>query len=629
MTNRNALEQWGYNVIAQYQARLASMLGFDLPYDVKVKVLSDDKFAEAFSSKSFGDPNGAAAFWDYDSKTIVVSATRMTKGDTGAMVHELTHAFQGDVKSRDNIEGLADYVRWKLNLTYPGWTLSPAAARFADMTTAQIRNTIARQSTVDGEDPVNASEGDTGDGNKTPDSRIDHIAKQIWKGFEGSETSGFTFDLADLTYTMKTIYANIVQNGGTEEQALAQVRHLALSRGGTLYDPNHPAVSADVTKAPKGSGNGDGTGSDTLTIDDIIGSGGGGADQNSKKDYLGMVTGSMPITQEIRQLAKKASDEQWTEAEFRFELSKTQTYQDDSSIGYKAALQNYGIDMTGNLKSLVSEAVSSGYTESEFLYFLRQTPEYRQRFKGIYDKQGDMRMSESEYINYEFNLQNLGKQYGYKVTSQDIGQSLRKGIMPEQFEDRLSALQRIRDYEPAMKAFQQTLRARGLMPPNSRDWTKQEQYDFVTGQSNPEFYKAWEEASAATAAATAGIDVVYKGKAEGYTDIKRGAILKVIKSMPGYQTEEQLAEGFDKLGEDLLTVLPLSEARTYGLTKRDLIAATFGGKNAAKARQKVKRVVQTHEAFQEDRANAGFGMTGEGRLGTPTPTAYSNQQSEY
>ena len=547
----NAVETWASGIVAKYQDRIANMLGFDLPYDVKIKALSHEDYLTK-------DPGGHLGFWDYDSKTIYIDRENAKRNDPGFIVHELTHAFQGQSTSTGKrVEGLADWVRYKLGLTYPGWTPSERVMKYDNKTPAQIRRIAARQSSIDGtESPAQ----------RTGDNVFDEVAGDIIAEYgdnKGDIRLEPNIGKNDVAAALKSLYKDMIAAGLERETALKYINSAEVSRSGnTIFTSkqfegqNFLVALADVKKGDGKGGGGD----DETTLSDFgLGEGGITTEPATRRDYLGRLTGSIPITGEIRRLAEQAVEEQWTTTEWDYEVSKTNTYFRDQSIGYNAILQQFG--MSGdNLNNLMRDAVESGYTEGEFMYYLRQTDEYRQRFRGIFRKDGTLRMSEGEYLAFESGVQQLGKEYGYKVDSQDIGESLRKGISLEGFEDRLSALQRTREYAPAMRQFQQTLKARGLLPPGAREWTKQEQYEFVTGQSNPQFYRVWEEASARTAAFQAGINVRDKGeksKSE-YTEIRRGAILRIIKGMAGYQTEEELAAGFDELGTNLLEVLPLS-----------------------------------------------------------------------
>jgi hypothetical protein len=115
--------------------------------------------------------------------------------------------------------------------------------------------------------------------------------------------------------------------------------------------------------------------------------------------------------------------------------------------------------------------------------------------------------------------------------------------------------------------------------------------------SNKEWTNLWQDAAARASAVEAGIRIV-KGS-DLYSAISRQQILEIADK--GYSAGS-LAEGFQAVADQLVNTLPLSEARRFGLDKQDILQATFGGPRAAQARQKIRRVMETNEAFSEDRA---------------------------
>lgn len=295
-------------------------------------------------------------------------------------------------------------------------------------------------------------------------------------------------------------------------------------------------------------------------------------------------------------LINRAVAGHYTADEFLYFLKQTPEYQQRAGIQYKAFLSQYGLS-GDNLSNLVAEAVQKNYNDTEFLYFLRQTPEYRKRFAGIFDPQtGQLRMSEEAYLGLEQSLKQLGKEYGATITSHDIAVSINKGITPDLYEERLQALRRLHEYQPAMNAFRQTLAARGLVDAN-KEFTRKELEDWVTGKANPKWYQVWQETQGRTAAFVAGLTV--GGDKDNFSSIARSDILRVLKTLPGEQTEGELQQYFQRIGQQFADVLPLDEAKMFGVTKQTIERANVGGKGAIQAQRKIERAQGTAQAFNE------------------------------
>lgn len=610
-----ALQDWAERTADRYAAQISRLLGVPVT-DFNIRVVSPEDMPDGYE----GNPGATVG------TTIYLNRSQMDTGNEGLIIHEVTHAMAKASGFDDKaVELLPDWVRWKLGgLTETGggeWTPSAEVRAFDRRHGDNIRRWVSRLTDGDEGGRV-AEEPAAREGVFT--AGITALARSMLDGarvhprWRESELTA-----RNVALTLQSIYNARIQAGLTPEQAMDYVEGAKLTNSldGLRFSDGSRTRLLDSSSADADR-DGEISEQELLDLAGIdLGGGGIGETAPSRADYVNTImSAGVPMSPDLRSLVKEALRGEWSLARFENALMRSEDYFQDQSISYEALLAEWGIEMTGNLQNLLRDAVESGYSETEFTYFLRQTEEYRKRFRGIFKKNGDIRMSEAEYLNFEYNLETLGKQYGYKIETGDVGRALRKGITLEGYEDRLSALQRMREYEPSMKNFQAVLKARGLLPKGARDWTKQEQFDFITGQSNPQFYRVWEEASAATAAHLAGIDVLYGKEAKkepggvGYTDIRRGLLLQIIKSMPGYQTEAELAQGMEELGYNLLKVLPLSEARSFGLTKQDIVRATFGGKNAARAEQKLERVVRTHEAFQEDRASTALREDQEGRV---------------
>lgn len=402
-------------------------------------------------------------------------------------------------------------------------------------------------------------------------------------------------------------YKKALVSGATPQEAFQQVK--ATDFG---WDKKTGEVTASQNGQPV-TNDGD---SSTWTFDPK--DAGGTETETKVSDYLANLPSGIPLNHELRALAKKAADQQWSMAEWKLAYQGSDAYFERNAVSYRGVLQNYGIPLTPNTRQLINEAIRNGYSGDEFLYFLRQTKEYHQEFPGIFDRNGELRMSEQEYISLQNTLETLGKQYGYQVKPEDVAQTLRKGITAEDFEDRLRGLQRVNEYGPAMKEFRDTLAARGIIP-KGKELTRREMYDFVTERAPQSWYKIWEEASARSAAVTAGLDVK-RHAGNQYLDISRQQILNLIHRIPGQQSEGDLVDTLSQVADDFLAYLPESKIRGYGLSRRDILAARTGGHGAAEARAKIERLRKEIEAGYKPEATGTIYGTEAGPQSMPGPS---------
>lgn len=338
--------------------------------------------------------------------------------------------------------------------------------------------------------------------------------------------------------------------------------------------------------------------------------GGGGGSKTTVDDYLNSVPAGVPITAELKNLAAEAKKEQWATWEWEQALQDTHTYEERQSIIYKAQLQSWGMDMSGNINALMQTAIDRSYSMEEFAYWMRQTPEYRQRFKGIFSH-GELTMTEDEYIAAEREYQLLGKQYGYRVTPNVVAFNIKKGVDSADFEERLQAVDRLSEYRPALQEFNEAAKRAGLI---NKNLSEEELYRFVRGEAPASWSKLWEEVTVRTAARAAGIQVG-KGKDGPVGQISNRVVKGILKRAPDEISQEELDAGFEEIADNMLNTMPLSKIYGLGLSEGELAQAAFGGPRAATARQKIKRILETDKAFSEEqRASIGVGLGESGGL---------------
>ena len=79
-----------------------------------------------------------------------------------------------------------------------------------------------------------------------------------------------------------------------------------------------------------------------------------------------------------------------------------------------------------------------------------------------------------------------------------------------------------------------------------------------------------------------------------------------------------MASGFLQVEQQLREALPLTEAKLYGLKKRDVVKAVFGGRGSSRSRERLDRAIATHKAFDEEqRATQSTSVDADGNVVTP------------
>jgi hypothetical protein len=477
---------WAEGIAQQYAAKISRMLGIPAA-EVTFKVGSTEGGRPAETSGT----------------TITLNRKWFTEhpDDSGAIVHEMAHAFQqipaGTVPSK-RVEAFADAIRIKLGLTYEGWEPSEQAARLAALDDKRFR-TLA--SNVSGVEAALSPEGG--------------------KGGDG------TVNIVDPET------GNVVRVGKSEVAGI-------LGTGTTI--PPLP----------------DAPGKDGLTDEEkkakIV------AERNARAYFLGQI-GSL------------------------------------------------GIGLNGNLNQLVDQAINRGYDAEAFMYYLRQTPEYANAFPGIFNKDGSMKMSESQYLSNVSQYQSIAAQAGLNLGQKQTAWLFQNDVSPAEYAVKAPAVARIKRDPQLFAAFGREVAQAGLAKPGETD--RQGLLRFAAGMGNRAWYDLWQDTVTRNAAVNAGIAI----KTHGQTYARLGQALLEKISSKGL-SEEQMTAGFQDLGEHLLTTLPEAKLQGYGLTREKLATAEFGGPNAAQIRQTVKRVAEQEQAFYEPRAGNALQTSERGGIQT-------------
>ena len=301
-----------------------------------------------------------------------------------------------------------------------------------------------------------------------------------------------------------------------------------------------------------------------------------------------------------------------------------QENKDQQTANFNSYLVSYGIPTTPEMQNLVQQAIKNEWNEAMFLEELRGSQEYRDRFPGIFDKDGTLKMTEGEYINAEKQYGAYASQFGINMGQKRMAYLFRNDVTPEEFADRGEAFSRLNRNKDLYGAFKRELVQAGVAKPGDVN-TNKELFKFVMGEGNKAWYDLWQDAVTRNAAVTAGI-TFGKNQAK-YTALRQGVIEK-ISSMG--LSEAEMAQKFLEVEGILSDVLPTTEAGLYGVNKKDAVKAAFGGKGSSKARDQIERAVTTADAFSDSRAAAAVYSDDQGNTVTQGVTDRRRRsQSDY
>jgi hypothetical protein len=272
----------------------------------------------------------------------------------------------------------------------------------------------------------------------------------------------------------------------------------------------------------------------------------------------------------------------------------------------KALLQQLGIPITGNINQLLQEAARKGYSQSTFLFYLRQTPEYLRAFAGIFDEDGNLKMSEFQYLAQKQQYADIAGLFGLRFSDRFAGILFENDVSVAEFRQRAGAERVLRDNRVTFQQFERVLRQRGLL---KGQLTKKDLRDFVYGTADPAWYKVWRETQVRATAVQAGLNFGQGPKGKDLR-LPRGALKALLQAnLAG----GDLAKAVEAIADNFLNTLPLAQIYDEGLSKKDIVTAIVGGKGSALLRQKLERLLATHEAFEtEERAQSQLFATGTG-----------------
>lgn len=294
------------------------------------------------------------------------------------------------------------------------------------------------------------------------------------------------------------------------------------------------------------------------------------------------------ITDEVRDLARKAAREGWDASQFLNRLRGTTAWRQEirqRSLRYTEMATRLGLGTSDNLAKLALKAAREGWDSSQFMQMLRRTEDYQERFKGI--KPG---MTEAEYTGRLESMKEIAAGFGFRY-ERDMYQSLiRKGMTPTLFRTRMQALSYVTENRAQFKALENTLKARGAMRPNDTLTLKQAA-QIVLGKAPGAWQEVWAEARLRAVAAQAGMGVG--------AGISRQRLLHLQERIEGgFLTEGDVGKGLTSVARQLRQLIPLERLTKFGITKGELFELEFGTNQRRKLEleAKVGRIINTYQA---------------------------------
>lgn len=264
-----------------------------------------------------------------------------------------------------------------------------------------------------------------------------------------------------------------------------------------------------------------------------------------------------------------------------------------------------------DFQRIIDKAVRGTWSEAQFEAVIYGSRPFKQRFPGIFAPDGSLKMTPAEYKDLEMAYQSTFKQHGLsselRGNSKVLGELFGGNVSLQELEDRLTAVQRIKEFAPALEAFKKQVKENFGQTLKDKDI-----FDFVMGRGPSQFYALWEQANIREQAKYAGVQ------------LSNQQIKKIQKSQSGFQGGEEYEARLSQLAQQVKSVVPLSEAAKFGITKRDLIELEFPGSTTTKKRRddigrKVEALLKAHQA------RTGGAGRARGQVGTQVRGTLSGQ----
>lgn len=259
-----------------------------------------------------------------------------------------------------------------------------------------------------------------------------------------------------------------------------------------------------------------------------------------------------------------------------------------------AEIQNIAVGWGLNYTSQqVQQMIKSmnGATDVRAMYnAIEQTPQFHEAFPGIFNSNGTLKMSPTQYITTKKSYEAYATKNGVMMDPKRLTWLFQNNVSPTEFAQRSQAVQTLRDNQQYFNAFNQQLKQQGMQP-----LTEADKFKMIMGEGNAEWYDTWNNASSRYAGEQAGLKFGPSATGTGANYLRLGE--GVVKQVAGLGlTAGQTSSGYAQLAKDLTSLLPQSRIQGMGLTKKDLVQLEFGGPNQAAIAVKAAQIVANEKA---------------------------------
>jgi hypothetical protein len=262
----------------------------------------------------------------------------------------------------------------------------------------------------------------------------------------------------------------------------------------------------------------------------------------------------------------------------------------NNSATFRAQLSSWGLDPSA-YGDLINEAATKGWNMARLDAQVYQTPEFQKAFPGIFDASGQLKYSPAQYLQNAKMYQATAAQAGINLNDQTQAWLFRNDVTPQTFQARASADAQLRQNKDLFNAFGEELVRAGIekTPP-----TKGQLTEFILGQGNAAWRQLWDSSAARYGAEQAGLG--FGAAADRYQKVGNAAVQ--LAADQGLSPQDA-QKAFQQVAQEMLQTMPFSKIQKAGLTHKDFVTATFGGKGSTEAQQKILRVNAAQKSFEE------------------------------